>query len=165
MCKSKAKAQNVNMVKYENDYENESNVWSLWTKKTVNTIKNMFIPLITLFLCQTVVSFAVDTGAQVNIIDEKTYNKLKLKPNLQKCKTTLFSYNSSKPIETLGQFETRILLIKRYHKIEFIVAKGCAGNLISYPTSVEIGILNEIKQLSRTDTVESDGWKMKFKSK
>ncbi len=103
MCKSKAKSQNVNLVKYENDYENESNVWSIWTKRAVNTVKNMFIPLITLFMCQTMVSFAVDTGAQVNIIDEKTFNKLKFKPKLYKYRTSLFSYNSSKPIETLGQ--------------------------------------------------------------
>jgi hypothetical protein len=81
-------------------------------------------------MCQPVVSFTVDTGAQVNIIDEKTYNKLKLKPKLHKCSESLFSYNSSKPIETLGQFETRILLNKMYHKVEFIVAKGCAGNLM-----------------------------------
>jgi hypothetical protein len=105
------------MVKYDNEYESESNVWSIWSKRTINAVKKMFIPLITLFMCQTVVSFTVDTGAQVNIVDEKTYNKLKLKPKLHKCSESLFSYNSSKPIETLGQFETRILLYKMYHKV------------------------------------------------
>jgi hypothetical protein len=105
---------------------------------------------------------SVDTGAQVYIIDEKTFSELKLKPKLYKCTMNLYPYNSNKTIETMGQFETRVLLNGMYHEVRFVVVKGSAGNLISYQTSVEIGIVNEIKQVNTKDSKLEEWKKQKF---
>jgi hypothetical protein len=162
-CKSTQtnKTRKINMVKYDTESENESHIWSIRVKKTINAIKNFFMPLITLLICQTSVSFAIDTGAQVNLIDESTYNKLKIKPKLYKCNTSLYSYNNHKPIDVIGQFYTRVLLKGIFHKVCFVVVKGSAGNLISYQTSVEMGIVNEIKQI-QTDDQKLNKWKSKY---
>ena len=40
------------------------------------------------------VTFTIDTGCSINIIDKLTYNTLHPKPNLQKSNTKAYAYNS-----------------------------------------------------------------------
>ncbi|CAF0986472.1 unnamed protein product [Brachionus calyciflorus] len=119
----------VRIVEEEDDSDgNESRVtWRVRVRRAGETIKNWLMPLVTLFICGQSISFTVDTRAEVNIIDENTFNKLNYKPKLYKCDT------------------------KFYKSIELIVTKGGSGNLLSYCTSVELGIINRI------NIVNSDG--------
>ena len=109
VCRSKASNQNTpSKRKHVRKIDLETSLSSNWMIKAVNAVRSLFMPLVSLLICQTWVSICVDTGAQVNIIDEQTFCKLKDKPALYKSKTTLFGYNNSKPIDLLGEFTTRV---------------------------------------------------------
>ena len=122
-------------------------------KSIVNSTKNFFnsffMPTVLLLMCQGSVLFNVDTGSQVDIVDEYTFQKLPFKPRLEKCSTSLFGYSSEIPIKTLGQFTTRVLHKGVYKCTTFLVTAGNAGNLLSYKSAVKLGVLQEINQESR----------------
>ncbi|RNA36107.1 Retrovirus-related Pol poly from transposon [Brachionus plicatilis] len=98
----------------------------------VLAVKNWFMPMVTLLMCGMSLAFTVDTGAQVNIMDEKSYDRLKFKPKLYKSNTRLYGYGNSKCIDTLGAFKTRVLYNGQHRSIHFTVTKGNCGNLLSY---------------------------------
>jgi hypothetical protein len=79
----------VNVINQEHDSDDSdtypsSNAWSNTSNRFVNAVKTLigriFMPTILLNICHSKVRFSIDTGAEVDIIDEHTYNKLKLKP-------------------------------------------------------------------------------------
>ena len=74
----------MRIVEREDDSdENESKVtWRIRFRRAVETIKKWLMPLVTLFICGQSIGFTVDTRAEVNIIDESTFKKLKYKPML-----------------------------------------------------------------------------------
>jgi hypothetical protein len=74
----------------------------------VHNVKIFFMPMVTLLLCASWVSFCVDTGAHVNIMVEKTFLKLKMRPKLYKPSVLLNGYGKV-PIRLLGEFRTRVL--------------------------------------------------------
>ena len=120
------------------------------------------MPTVMLILCHSWMSFNIDTGSQVDIIDEISFKKLKLKPKLEKCTTILFAYNSHKPIPLLGQFTTRVLHGGCYKSITFFVTQGSAGNLLSYKSAV---LLNVIKKVQTVDTADNSAyWFKRFSS-
>ena len=133
----------------ESGSENEYGIWNVRAqfRSLVMAVKNFFMPMITLFMCGISLGFTVDTGAQVNIIDERSYNKLRFKPKLVKSKTKLFGYGNENCIETIGTFKTRVKYSGQYKSIHFVVTKGNYGNLLGYKSSVELGIMNEIKMV------------------
>ena len=154
VCRSKADNQKtqpkrVHVKAVEVDSDSNSSVASAWMVKTVNAIKSLFMPLVTLFICQTWVSICIDTGAQVNIMDEPTFSKLKAKPNTFKPRVTLFRYNDTKPMVLLCEFTTRVSYNGTYRSVSFVVVKGSGGNLLSYETSVQLGIINEIRAIHK----------------
>ena len=55
--------------------------WSIRACKKVSafisTVKNFFMPMILLTICCHAIKFCVDTGAEVYIMDESTFRKLK----------------------------------------------------------------------------------------
>ena len=131
-----------------------------------------FMPVVTLLVCHTPVAIHVDTGAQLNIIDEATFNRLAVRPVLQKCKTTLFGYNTRVPIATVGQFETRVIASGSYRTVSFVVTQGNGGNLLSYRTACELGIMSSINNIEcppaaaqsapRADQQAFDKWRQEF---
>ncbi|CAF0777128.1 unnamed protein product [Brachionus calyciflorus] len=137
----------VKRVHENQDSDDEACTWRVTVKKVVDRVKNWFTPLFTLLICGLSVGFIVDTGSQVNIIDEKTFNKLRYKPKLYKCLTKLYGYGNRNCIETVGKFKTRVKHNGIYKSVEFIVTKGGSGNLLSYMSSVQLGIINEIRQV------------------
>lgn len=74
----------------------------------VMAVKEWFMPMVTLFMCGLSLSFMVDTGAQVNIIDEQSFKKLKMKPKLYKFGSKLYGYGQNDCINTLGKFKKRV---------------------------------------------------------
>ena len=147
--------------------ESSSQVWSITytLNKVKSYVKQIFMPTALILIMQELISFNIDTGSQVDIIDEETFKKLKRKPVLSNCKTTLYAYMGKEPIHVLGQFETRVKYNHNpYKSITFIVTKGNAGSLLSYKTSVTLGIVKAIESNSvhAINTNELMKWKTKY---
>jgi hypothetical protein len=113
------------------------------------------MPTILLNICHSMVRFSIDKGAEVDIIDERTFNKLKLKPKLVKCKNRLYAYNKD-PIRTLGQFTTRVSSnYSNDRSITLVVTEGNSGNLISYETAI---LLNAMKRINSMIQQKETKW-------
>ena len=123
-----------------------------------------FMPMLSLLICGSSVRIAVDTGAQLNILDETTFKRLAIKPTLSRCATNLYGYSAKTPIATLGQFTTRVLAKGVFRHIQFVVTAGNAGNLLSYASARELGLISEIKAVAaiRPDQAEFAKWQAEF---
>lgn len=164
----KARQNNGKHVRQMNDHnmddDESSNVWTIRCKRVVNAFMKWFMPMITLLVCQSYVKFMVDTGAEINLIDEETFNKLKMKPCLRRSNVSLFSYGSRDKLKTLGEFNTRISYNGQYRSIQFIVTSGKHGNLLSYQTSVLLGIVNRICSVSGNANPELERFSRRYPS-
>ena len=168
MCRSTKSTHQVEKItSHESDKEETETLYDVWSgNNTVNTvtkyINQLSMPTTIITLCQSSMSFCIDTGSQVNIIDEKNFNKLKNAPKISKCFTRLYGYNSSSPIPIIGEFTTRAIHDKTYCLTTFYVTKGSAGNLLSYASAVKLGILNKINTISHNSTNQIQKWKLKY---
>lgn len=91
--------------------------------------------------------FIIDSGADVNCIDENTWAKLKRdKIRIEKqhagADVPIFAYGSSKQIEVLGSFETDLIdaVGKKIHG-KFYVVKGHVKNILGRKTAMELRML------------------------
>ena len=87
--------------------------------------------------------FFIDTGASVNIIDEKTFKKLDC--SLEKSHTNIFAYGSDNPLSVLGKFTTKCAYGDASVKTEFFVVSTVdgqkGGNLLSANTAKELKLI------------------------
>ena len=167
-CRSKPHQGNDRSVQFVSyDVEPEPENWRVWTvqqcSNMTNYINRIFMPTVMLFLCQTKIEFNIDTGSQVDIMDEETYNSIRYRPRLEKCNNKLYGYSNDQPIGTLGKITTRVSYSGTWQNCNFIVTKGGAGSLLSYKTCVLLGILNKIEPVminavKDVSTVEHDKW-------
>ena len=85
----------------------------------------------------------VDTGADVNCMNEKTFRKLFPKVKLSVCPHEIQSFgNSTADISTLGQFRTYLQFRGEKYLTTFIVtnANDCP-NLLSHRATFRMGVL------------------------
>ena len=88
-------------------------------------------------------SFLIETGSPVNLIDERSYEKLKSKPALTTSNTVYYDFKSNTPLATRGQFGA-----KHNDKSEnttFIVVEGESKCRLIYATAKSFGFLNNSK--------------------
>lgn len=64
----------------------------------------------------TSLSMLVDTGSQVNLIDETTLTHLRLGQTLNECRTDIFGFKSKERIPTIGQFTAKVSTGQPLHK-------------------------------------------------
>jgi hypothetical protein len=99
--------------------------------------------------------FLVDTGASVNLLDEKSYKSIKSShlPTLHSCDAKIMPYGGGSQIPVIGKFRTRLRRDENseYKRVEFIVVKGNGGNVLSYHTSVLLGFVNMINTVEYED--------------
>ena len=137
VCRQSTRKQQKPRIQFvnQNNLNESSSSGSIWivkqAKAAINYLSKFFMPFVAIFLSQTWINICVDTGAQANIMDEKTFNQLKLKPKLYKTSVKLYRYNDTRPIELLGEFKTRVMYNNQYRSVTFIVVKGNAGNLLN----------------------------------
>ncbi len=105
------------------------------------------------------IKFQIDSGADVNIIDEDSFSKLKGKVTLKKYNARLFAYNSTSPLALLhGKFTAAIYTKKRYDMADFYVVKGSqsSGCQLGSTSAMNLGILRIINQVkSKHNTTSS----------
>ena len=77
------------------------------------------------------INFIVDTGATVDVIDSKTYDRLQSSVKLSKTTTKIFAYGSDKPLPLKGQFQAALESDKRFTNTAIHVVQGSSRNLLS----------------------------------
>ena len=90
------------------------------------------------------VLFLIDTGVSVNILDEKSFDKINTtgKPVvLKKSNTKICAYGSKAPLQLLGTFEETVETNKKIAITRFHVAKNVEGNLLSFQTAQELHLI------------------------
>lgn len=108
-------------------------------------------PKIILNICQTPVPFIIDTGSTLyNLMDQRTYNSLTNKPDLETTKVRLFPYGIKEPIKILGQITTRVKNVEGvYKRIEFKVTEGTNGNLLGCESAVNLGYVQFVRSVEQ----------------
>jgi len=101
-------------------------------------------PLVHLEIQGTAATMLLDTGAPVNVIEEKQYHALHPKPALQPCNTAFYSYTSSAckisdPLP-IGQFTTKIRFQDKEVPAGLVVIKGSAKQVLSSKTKSALSI-------------------------
>ena len=122
----------VNTLTDQEDIEDEDYVWTVGNQHhylmlPINGIKYKFI---------------IDSGATVNLMDEKTFIQLGYeRAQLDRLKTKIFPYGSKNPLKVIGILATNIELNSKIHKVKFHVVKGESGSLIGRKTAEDLEIL------------------------
>ncbi|XP_021351252.1 uncharacterized protein K02A2.6-like [Mizuhopecten yessoensis] len=92
------------------------------------------------------ISFTVDSGAGVNMIDRELWESLKKsKINCVSNNTDkkLFAYGSTKPLPLAGCFEADVILgNKMVPRVMFYVLEGTGQPLLGKMTAIELGVLH-----------------------
>ena len=109
---------------------------------TVGSATKTKQPSVQLLLNRMPETFLVDSGASINIIDENTYAKLKVRPNLSKAPSQLFAYGSKTAMTTLGSFKAKFETKRKLTAGLVNVANGKHGSLLSFKTASEFDIFH-----------------------
>ncbi len=95
---------------------------------------------ITLRMRKTQVSFRHEIYGYLNIIDEHTFNSLRRQPTVTPFEFFLKPYGHLKPVQTIGSFSATCKYNDHKSRQKFVITKGSHGNLLSYQTSIDLGI-------------------------
>ena len=86
-------------------------------------------------------NFVVDSGASVNIMDEESFAQLQPKPALRMTQSNIYTYGAKSPLSLKGSFHATVESKDKITDAQIFVADGNHGNLLSYKTATELGIL------------------------
>ena len=108
-----------------------------------NSVTN--IPTVETRICYTNISFLIDTGASINIIDYQSYQKIYPRPKLQPHSPMIYAYGSQSALPVIGNLSTQIIHKYANTTSTFYVVKTDSklthGNLLSDETAQKLGIL------------------------
>ena len=94
------------------------------------------------------ITFLIDTGATVDLIDSDTYELLKNQVSLRKSSTKIYAYGAKTPLPVKGQFQATVESKERYTVSQFYVVEGRGGNLLSAKTAQDLSIIKLINTVS-----------------
>ena len=123
--------------------------------------------MITLSIKDTNVKFKLDTGADVSIMNEKTYNNMKNKPKLKDSNLRLTSPGGRLTIK--GEFHATTTVKGNVYKFKVIVVRNRVGNnLLSRSAAQKMGLIKRIDEISRnvfgsTGLLDTDPVKIQMK--
>ena len=122
------------------------------------SVKNKGNPTTKTTICinSLIVNFIVDTGATVDVIDSKTYDRLQSSVKLSKSTTKIFAYGSDKPLFLKGQFQEALESDKRFTNSVIHVVEGSSGNLLSAKTAQDLGLIQLVNKVTEIDTEETE---------
>ena len=104
------------------------------------------------------VRFQVDSGADVNIMDEKTFSHIKSRIKLSKCKARLYPYGSRSPLRLLGKFAATLSNSEKYDVADIYVVQGThnVGSLLGSRSATALGILRIVNRVACDNTQKSE---------
>ena len=106
----------------------------------VNT-KQSKSPITKLTINNQKVTFTVDTGSTINIIDENTFNTLG-HINLKKTNIKAYPFNSTESVKMKGKFQTLVESRKRITVATIYVTEQDGGCLLGNHTAQELGLIS-----------------------
>ena len=152
VCRSKSKNQteehkspNIRAIEEENSSSEDEYTFKLNSGKPKQ-------PLFDVKICDTPYTVMADSGASINVLDEKDYQKLLKKPRLVKTDVKVYPYQSSKPLVVLGQFHATIESKRKIVVAKLYVVKGSGGSLLSWKTSQELELLQTVQKMKASSS-------------
>ena len=124
--------------KDESSDEGEVYTFSLSTK----TLNDQ--PLFKIKVHDIPVTIMADSGASINILDEKEYRRLPNCPKLEPSSVKIYGYQSKVPLGVLGKFSTTFESETKKLRAKFYVVKGSIGSLLSWKTSQVLSLLQTV---------------------
>ncbi|CAG2223866.1 unnamed protein product [Mytilus edulis] len=130
---------------YQASLDSSDEEYSYSIKEAVCSIKKS--PFTMIKVNNTTCSMMIDTGATVNILDDKTHKNIG-SPKLNKNDIKLLPYGGGKPLEVTGACELGVETKHKYGVHKFYVVRGGHGALIGYPTASQLGLVKIIQPIS-----------------
>ncbi len=129
-----------------------------YTFSVNSTGKTKSQPMFEIIIHDTPLTIMADSGASVNVLDEKDYRALTKPPALQQTKVKIHPYKSSESLAVLGKFTTVLKFNSTCIKGKIYVVQGSGGSLLSWKTSQDLGLLKAVHRVhedspSRVETL------------
>ena len=101
------------------------------------------------------VNLLIDSGCNLNILDEKVFHTLKPQPALTPSHTHIYPYQADKQLEVLGTFKTMLTVSDKSTHVKFHVVKGKGGALLGRPAAEKLDVLRIGPPVNEHATVAS----------
>jgi hypothetical protein len=121
------------------------------------------VPKLDVLVSGTTIRMVIDTGAVVNMINIDTYNNLMNKPPLEPCTRKFYAYGETRAIGIVGQFIAEVSYRNEKFIAAFLVAPSGQLNLLSYVTSLRLGVIKIIAQINEPSLKEEEVQTLKNK--
>ena len=100
----------------------------------------------------TPITVMADSGASINILDEKEYHKLPNCPSLKPSRVKIYGYQSKVPLRVLGKFRTMLESKTRKFYDKLYVVEGSGGSLLRWKASQELNLLQTVQEVTRVQS-------------
>ena len=109
---------------------------------TVNYIDNKKPPMCEVQINGKAVEMIIDTGASVNLLDEKTFRRINCgNTALKPAHTKIYSYGSKAPLPLLGTLSATVTSSNISTNTQLHVVKGNTGNLLAHNTAQKLNLV------------------------
>ena len=98
------------------------------------------------------IKLTADSGASVNILDEKDFDKLQPNQRLSPTTTKIMSYHGSTPLPVLGKLTLLVEHDSNQAYTDFYVIAGSSGSLLSWETSTQLHLINVVQHVQAETT-------------
>ncbi|XP_068704461.1 uncharacterized protein [Montipora foliosa] len=89
-----------------------------------------------------------DSGSSINLLDGKSFNKLKLRPTLEPTNAKIYQYKSDDTPPVLGKFKACVETTNTQTiEATFYVTKGTDGSILSWCTSEALELIKVARPL------------------
>ncbi|XP_044180982.1 uncharacterized protein K02A2.6-like [Acropora millepora] len=149
VCRSTPAGPKVNATNEKESDESSDEEYAYGV--TINSVKSKKYPTSKVTIRNKTVEFLIDSGAGVNIMDSETYNNINLP--LQDTSKKIFGYNADSPLPVLGKFSASVTskVTNTSADVQFYVIQGGEGNLMSYQTATDLGLLHIVNSVSSSE--------------
>lgn len=98
-------------------------------------------------VCGSSVTLKIDTGADISVISEGTFNRFKNRPTLKKVSPSMVLQSPGGTLGCLGQFTRDVKYKGQDYSLEFYVVGGQhASNLLSRDAALKLGLVIRIEE-------------------
>src|SRR6218665_3719646 len=89
-----------------------------------------------------------ESGASVNSLDDRDFNKLSPRRKLIHTTTRIFPYQGSTPLPVLGKLTLTVTHKSYRQRADFYVVTGTCGSILSWETSNQLHLINVVNRVT-----------------
>jgi hypothetical protein len=105
-------------------------------------------PLFRINISGTPLEIMADSGASVNVLNEKDYHAVKDKPKLIHSNSRVYPYMSPKPLNLLGKFQADVSNGQFHCRETFFVVDGPSSSLLSWKALQKLNLITVANNLT-----------------